>query len=42
MTLARLLDILARRGDVRVENFAAVLARHPPQEEVRLVAPSSN
>ena len=41
VTLARLLDILARRSDVRVENFAAVLARQPPQEEVRLVAPSS-
>jgi len=41
VTLARVLDTLARRGDVRVESLAAVLARHPPQQEVRLVAPSS-
>ncbi len=41
VVLARVLEILARRNDVRVENFAAFLARHPPQEEVRLVAPSS-
>src|SRR6266496_1808997 len=39
--LARVLDTLKRRGDVRVENFAGFLARRPPEEEVRLVAPSS-
>jgi len=39
--LARVLDTLARRGDVRVESFATFLARRPPQEEVRIVAPSS-
>src|SRR3989454_12445361 len=32
---------LARRDDVRVESFATFLARHQPEEEVRLVAPSS-
>ncbi len=41
VTLARVLDALSRRSDVRVDNFAAFLARHPPQEDVRLVAPSS-
>jgi len=41
VTLARLFQALARRSDVRVENFAAVLARHPPRQEVGLVAPSS-
>jgi len=41
VTLERVLDALARRDDVRVENFAAFLARHPPQEDLVLVAPSS-
>jgi alpha-amylase/alpha-mannosidase (GH57 family) len=41
VTLRRLLDALGGRSDVRVENFATFLARQPPQEEVRLVAPSS-
>jgi len=41
VVLARVLEALAGRSDVRVENFAAFLARHPPQEDVRLVAPSS-
>ena len=41
VTLARVLDTLGRRSDVRVETFAAFLSRHPPEEEVRLVAPSS-
>jgi hypothetical protein len=41
VVLARVLETLKRRADVRVENCAAFLARHPPQEEVRLVAPSS-
>src|SRR5207244_12048902 len=39
--LARVLDTLKRRGDVRVEHFAGFLARRPPEEEVRLRAPSS-
>jgi Domain of unknown function (DUF3536) len=39
--LARVLQTLRRRGDVQVENFAGFLARRPPEEEVRLVAPSS-
>ncbi len=38
VVLARVLEAM---GKERVENFAAFLARHPPQEEVRLVAPSS-
>src|SRR5437667_10209021 len=41
VVLARVLEALAGRSDVRVDNFAAFLARHPPQEDVRLVAPSS-
>jgi alpha-amylase/alpha-mannosidase (GH57 family) len=41
VTLARVLDALSKRSDVRVDNFAAFLARHPPQEEVQLVAPSA-
>jgi hypothetical protein len=41
VALAWVLDVLARRSDARVENFAAVLARHPPAEDVKLVAPSS-
>jgi len=41
VALAWLLHALETRGDVRVENFAALLARHPAQHEVRLVAPSS-
>ena len=41
VVLGRALAALGRRGDVRVDNFAAFLARHPPEEEVRLVAPSS-
>jgi alpha-amylase/alpha-mannosidase (GH57 family) len=40
VALAWLLNDLARR-DVPVENFSAFLARHPPEEEVHLVAPSS-
>ena len=39
--LARVLETLKRRGDVKVENFTSFLARRPPEEEVRLVAPSS-
>jgi len=41
VVLARVLERLRRRDDVRVENFASFLTRQPPQEEVRLVAPSS-
>ncbi|HEV8305700.1 MAG TPA: DUF3536 domain-containing protein [Gemmatimonadales bacterium] len=41
VTLAHVLDALAQRSDARVENLATFLARRPPQEEVRLVAPSS-
>lgn len=41
VALAWMLDALQHRADVRVENFAAVLARHPPRRDVRLVAPTS-
>src|SRR5437867_1185926 len=41
ITLARVLDALRQRGDVRVDTFGAFLARHPPQEDVRLAAPSA-
>lgn len=41
VTLARVLHTLAQHSDVRVENFAAFLARRPPEEEVGLVAPTS-
>ena len=41
VTLARVLDALSKRSDVRIDTFAAFLARHPPQEDVRLVAPSA-
>src|SRR5213076_3470134 len=41
ISLARLLDALRQRGDVRVDTFGAFLARYPPQEDVRLVAPSA-
>jgi alpha-amylase/alpha-mannosidase (GH57 family) len=41
VTLARVLDALSKRSDVQVDNFAAFLARHPPKEDVKLVAPSA-
>ena len=41
VALAWLLQELKRRRDVRVENFAAFVARHPPEQEVKLVAPTS-
>jgi len=41
IVLTQVLETLARRSDVRVENFATFLARRPPEEEVRIVAPSS-
>ena len=40
VALAWLLGDLERH-DVRVDNFAAFLARNPPQEDVQLVAPSA-
>lgn len=41
VALAWMLHALQGRPDVRVENFAAVLARHEPRQAVRLVAPTS-
>jgi alpha-amylase/alpha-mannosidase (GH57 family) len=41
VALAWLLRELERRRGVRVENFAAFLARHPPEQDVELVAPTS-
>jgi alpha-amylase/alpha-mannosidase (GH57 family) len=41
MALARAFAVLAERPDVRVENFASVLARHAPRRAVKLVEPSS-
>ncbi|HET7789833.1 MAG TPA: DUF3536 domain-containing protein [Gemmatimonadales bacterium] len=41
VTLGQVLEILGARPDVRVENYASFLARHPPEEDVRLVAPTS-
>jgi hypothetical protein len=41
VALAWVLHDLAARSDLRVENFAAVLARSPAEHDVRLVAPSS-
>lgn len=41
VALAWMLDALHQRQDVRVENFASVLARHEPRQAVRLVAPTS-
>jgi alpha-amylase/alpha-mannosidase (GH57 family) len=41
VALAWLLHHLETWRDVRVENFAAVLARHPAAADLRLVAPSS-
>ncbi len=41
MALAALLDGLARRPGVRVENFSSFLARNPPTEDARLVECSS-
>ena len=41
VTLEKVLGALGARGDVQVENFAAVLARIPPQGDLRLVGPSS-
>ena len=41
MALAAVLDLLAARPDVRVDNFASFLARHPAAADVILRAPSS-
>jgi alpha-amylase/alpha-mannosidase (GH57 family) len=41
MGLARALRILAKRDDVRIENFASFLARYPPLTDAVLVSPSS-
>ncbi len=41
MGLAAALDHLAADPSVRVDNFAAFLARNPPEEEVQLVEPSA-
>ncbi len=41
LALAAVLEALAARPDVRVENFASYLARHPAVDDVELVAPSS-
>ncbi len=41
MALAAVLADLERRPDVRVENFASFLERHPARDPVTLVAPSS-
>ncbi|HEX9728009.1 MAG TPA: DUF3536 domain-containing protein [Gemmatimonadales bacterium] len=41
MALAALLSGLAESTDVRVENFASFLARHPPERVIGLNAPSS-
>jgi alpha-amylase/alpha-mannosidase (GH57 family) len=39
--LAKVLDILRHREDIRVENFAAVLARHGAPHEAKVVPASS-
>ena len=41
VALAWLVRDLGARDDVRLENFAALLARHPPVAEVTLVEPSA-
>lgn len=41
VALAWLLGALEAHPGARVDNFAAFLARHPPETDVRLVAPSS-
>ncbi len=41
MAMARAFTILDARPDVRVENFASVLARHAPARDALVVAPSS-
>jgi hypothetical protein len=41
MALAAVFESLAGQPGVRIENFASVLAQHPPTHSVTLVAPSS-
>ncbi len=41
VALAWLLGVLESRADVQVENFASFLARHPAEQRVELVEPSS-
>ena len=41
MALVRAFDLLNARNDVRVENFASVLARTPPVDQAVLVSPTS-
>lgn len=41
MALAAVLHALHGRRDVRIENFASFLARHPPQHNVTIEAPTS-
>ncbi|HWP37081.1 MAG TPA: DUF3536 domain-containing protein [Gemmatimonadales bacterium] len=41
MALAAVIDLLATHPGIRLENFSAFLATHPPAEPVTLVAPSS-
>ena len=41
MALAAVIDSLGTRADVRLENYASVLARHPATAPVSLAAPSS-
>lgn len=41
MALARTLQILQGTTGVTLENFASFLARHPPEHDVTLMAPSS-
>ena len=41
MALAATLDRVSKNPEVRIENFAAFLARHPAEHPVELVSPSS-
>jgi alpha-amylase/alpha-mannosidase (GH57 family) len=41
MALAATLQGVAAHPDLRLDNFASFLARHPPREDVTVVAPSS-
>ena len=41
MALAATIDALGRHRDVRIENYASFLARHPPAHNLELIAPSS-
>jgi alpha-amylase/alpha-mannosidase (GH57 family) len=41
MALAATLDAVAASPELRLESFASFLARHPPREEITIVAPSA-